>query len=791
MPAAVIIPIVILGGIVAIAAAAILVMYVLVPLFKGIGWLFGQVFRFVGGEVGDVLRVVGAIFTTIVFVPLTIGSIVVGRWSAAGHFGRAIQGEFVAIGGALYRIVVGHPARLFCLTPLTDGIERRLPQVVAAVPGADAPSKRRVGQFEGYTIVGSLPGGGSGGKLFVAEPDEIKRAGFERGGQTGVGQVVIKTFSLKDGSSLPQIVRESRALDAAKKLGLVLEHELTDERFYYVTRYVPGESLTLVTQRLHAASGPGGLGREQFRTGLSYIADLLRTLDIYHRGGLWHKDVKPDNIVVDRHAAHLVDFGLVSSLRSAMTLTTHGTEYFRDPEMVRMALKGVKVHEVNGAKFDVFGAGAVMFSVIENSFPAHGGLSQITQRCPEAVRWVVRRAMTDYDKRYASAGEMLADVEFVLQAADPFAVKPVDLPSMRGGAVGVAQSPAGQEGGWVMTPAASMPGVESPRMGSPVPPPIPASTVPRRRPALRLADWWSGRYEADRPDGVPTPEPARVVSEAIRAARRSMRSAGEQLEHARARMVAARERAHRRMSERRGRTRSAFSPGVNPGVGAAVFLFLVVCMGLVFLKVSRENDRLETVKTDARGDVAFSATRGVLPAPASASVLPASDAGNPPGPPSGDARFRAELKADRPPTRVTGRVLVLSDLQSPLPEGVSARITAALDRLRAAGLTLAGAFPGNTASGDELAAQIDMESRVRAARGLVPLDSADADRIIGEWLAAEPGLDLVAWWSPGDKGSNAPRFCVFGPRLDRASTPAEASRAADRQSAAVRAITGG
>jgi hypothetical protein len=35
-----------------------------------------------------------------------------------------------------------------------------------------------------------------------------------------------------------------------------------------------------------------------------------------------------------------VDFGLITPLRSAMTLTTHGTEYFRDPEMVRMALQG-------------------------------------------------------------------------------------------------------------------------------------------------------------------------------------------------------------------------------------------------------------------------------------------------------------------------------------------------------------------------------------------------------------------------------------------------------------------
>ena len=31
----------------------------------------------------------------------------------------------------------------------------------------------------------------------------------------------------------------------------------------------------------------------------------------------------------------LVDLGLITPLASAMTLTTHGTEYFRDPELVR------------------------------------------------------------------------------------------------------------------------------------------------------------------------------------------------------------------------------------------------------------------------------------------------------------------------------------------------------------------------------------------------------------------------------------------------------------------------
>ena len=110
----------------------------------------------------------------------------------------------------------------------------------------------------------------------------------------------------------------------------------------------------------------------------------METLRAYHDGGLWHKDVKPENVIVHDGRAHLVDLGLVTPLRSAMTLTTHGTEYFRDPEMVRQALRGVKVHQVNGAKFDIYAAGAVLYFLIENDFPAHGALSRFTRKSPEA-----------------------------------------------------------------------------------------------------------------------------------------------------------------------------------------------------------------------------------------------------------------------------------------------------------------------------------------------------------------------------------------------------------------------
>lgn len=616
-----------LAALLVIPILVIGVLYVLVPIFKGIGWVIRQAFRFIVGEVGDGMRIVGAAITQVVLFPLIIINVLIGRWSASAHFGRAFHSEIKTVLACLYRMVIGHPARLLCLTALTDGLEKRLPEVMAAAPTADTPNRKTVGLFDGYRIVGSLPGGGSGGKLYVAEPDAMKLAIFARNGRPDVKQVVIKTFSLKDGSSLPQIVRESRALEAAKRLGLVLEHELSNDRFYYVTEFVPGESLALVTQRLHAMSDKSrgdGLDEAHLRQALGYSADLLRTLNQYHQGGLWHKDVKPDNIIVGGNAAHLVDFGLVTPLRSGMTLTTHGTEYFRDPELVRLALKGVKVHQVDGAKFDVYAAGAVLFSMIENSFPAHGGLSQITKRCPEALRWIVRRSMADYDKRYPSASAMLADLDVVRRAADPFALRPIDLPSMRG-----AEMPAAVEEEAPIRPAVApapvgagsdTPGAAADRgpfvaeigvgrrgpdpvggpwfagirigrsvgAGSPTPP----VGGGRFRPNIRVNRWWTGGYVVDGRDPTAPTGPAvgagiggmgaaPRVERAAWAPPGVRRSAKEQLQSARARAKEARARVQTRMAERR-RGRSDFRV-MNAGVVTALFLFFCVMGGLVLV----------------------------------------------------------------------------------------------------------------------------------------------------------------------------------------------------------------
>ncbi len=736
--------------------------FLIIPLTR----FAGRLVTFIGTEFGEIFRLLGTILTSMVFVFLTLGNALIGRWPSAQHFGRALRAEIGAAVLCVYRIGIGHPLRLFGMQGLVEGLESRVPAALMGAPArpvpvhdpatffaphapsvavhspraADtaeseldargqplptgyrhlgAPRSIAAGKFEGYEIIGTLPGGGSGSRLYVARPNAIKLAGFVRDGHHDVGDVVIKCFSISDGSSLPQIVRESRALEAARKLGLVLEHDLTGDRFLYVMRYVPGDSLGLVTDRLHAASGKEGLSTAGLRQVVGYAVDLVATLQQYHTNGLWHKDIKPDNIIVSTHdgRAHLVDFGLLTPLRSSMTLTTHGTEYFRDPEMVRMALRGVKVADVDGGKFDIYGAGAVLYAMVENSFPAHGAMSEINRRCPEALRWIVRRAMTDYERRYASSSEMLADLRFVQNAEDPFLIKPGQLPSVvaRPAEFAAQAAPAG---------------------------PVPID----------------GTGNAQEPGTARTPRP-----------RKHSRSAEDILASARQRVEARRSRISRRVVA--GIHGPRMRRGVDAGVLVAFGLLGAVVLGFFLLTATSRT----TVTTTMRSSSEPRAPRTLLPSPGTPDVRDGTQPGsvrvvssdaqrgrvtassrttrtgaNAPTPGasgSSDQNGPQEDNLAIPAVseRVEGlRVLLVIEAgarRTPLAALVEARRAAVTDR-------------GFVVLDDREAAEL-LEPALRAAVGARPIDTPEARSAMRAWIESpsgdRPKVDVVVWLTTASK----------------------------------------
>ena len=98
----------------AIAAAVLALVFIAVPVFKGVGSLLGVVFKSIGflishifefvfGIVTDCARCLGAVPSMLVFCVLALGNVLIGRWSAASHFGDAVVKEVKVGAGCVYR----------------------------------------------------------------------------------------------------------------------------------------------------------------------------------------------------------------------------------------------------------------------------------------------------------------------------------------------------------------------------------------------------------------------------------------------------------------------------------------------------------------------------------------------------------------------------------------------------------------------------------------------------------------------------------------------------------------
>ena len=109
----------------------------------------------------------------------------------------------------------------------------------------------------------------------------------------------------------------------------VLDSGSAAGRLYLVTRYVDGVPLSRLLD-----TGPLGSGAV-----VRLAAGVGSALDALHRRGLLHRDVKPENILVDSGGrSHLTDFGVArGEADTALTSTGRvvGTVDYLAPEVIR------------------------------------------------------------------------------------------------------------------------------------------------------------------------------------------------------------------------------------------------------------------------------------------------------------------------------------------------------------------------------------------------------------------------------------------------------------------------
>jgi eukaryotic-like serine/threonine-protein kinase len=196
-----------------------------------------------------------------------------------------------------------------------------------------------------------------------------------------------------------------------------------DGRYYIAMEHVPGGSLEdLILRR-------GPLGPSEAARLASQVAQALHAA---HRRGIVHRDIKPQNVLLDEAGnAKVADFGIALAVSRTSTSGTNllfGTPCYMSPEQAM----GERV----GPESDLYSLGVVLYEMLTGTVPftAEGALATAMKHViepplpprkrnasvPEAMDALVMGLLTkDPEDRYPNAAQLIEDLQHSREGLPP------------------------------------------------------------------------------------------------------------------------------------------------------------------------------------------------------------------------------------------------------------------------------------------------------------------------------------------------------------------------------------
>ena len=218
---------------------------------------------------------------------------------------------------------------------------------------------------EGRPALGSVLGGkfrtvrqlGEGGMGVVFEAEHILS-----------GKHVAIKWMQPDVASQPQAVerflREARACALVRHPNVVDVYDVVHEGdvVFLVMELLEGEPLS-------AALGRGGMPAHEL---IALLIEAMRGVSAAHRQGVIHRDIKPDNIFLEREADRstrtpkVLDFGISKLNAEGMALTQTGVMLGTPMYMSFEQLRGVRDIDV---RTDVYAFGVILYEALTGRTP--------------------------------------------------------------------------------------------------------------------------------------------------------------------------------------------------------------------------------------------------------------------------------------------------------------------------------------------------------------------------------------------------------------------------------------
>ncbi len=229
--------------------------------------------------------------------------------------------------------------------------------------------------------------------------------------------------------------REAQLAAAIEHPAVVLVHDAGEEggRLYISMQLIDGVDLAALLE-----SGSISPARS-----ITILGQVAGALDAAHAAGLVHRDVKPENVLIaddgGAERAYLTDFGigllLAGGRDTRLTAESQviGTSDYMAPEQI-------EAEAVDG-RADVYALACLAFRMLTGSvpFPASSGVATLVAhrtaprpsacalapRLPAGVDAALARGMAvDPAERFATAGELVAELRSALGAASAEAAAP-------------------------------------------------------------------------------------------------------------------------------------------------------------------------------------------------------------------------------------------------------------------------------------------------------------------------------------------------------------------------------